>query len=170
MSDNNHKIRIWQSSTDYITLSYATVQVGYSPQGERIRDRLGLVHRISPSTRRYPTGLILTLIPEELTLLNNSAAATRRTVLEWLEHFFRVQAELVVYSAAATVAAEGEALTRNLAWRCFIESLPGAYFGSLAQLEAAQLPLELELLVTEDGTFTDFSSLATYSAYSPARP
>jgi hypothetical protein len=167
---DNHRIRIWQSSTDYITLSYATVQVGYSPQGERIRDRLGLVHRIAPSTRRYPTGLALTLIPEELTLKNNAGAATRRTVLEWLEHFFRAQAELVVYSAAATLDAEGEVLTRNLAWRCFIESLPERCFGSLAQFETAALPLELELLVTEDGTFTDFSSLATYSAYSPARP
>ena len=164
------QIRIWQSATDYITLDFATAQVRYSQQGERIRDRVGLVHRIAPSTVRYPTGLVLALVPEELSKLNNAAAATRRTVLEWLEVFFRTQAELVLYSSAETLDDEGNALTRNLAYKCFIENLPDSHFASLATLDSPTELLELELLVTEDGTFSNFDSLAGYSVYSPARP
>ncbi len=167
---NTSQIRIWQSTIDYITLDYATAQVRYSPQGERIRDRLGLVHRIVPSTSRYPTGLVLTLIPGELSKLNNAAASTRRSVVEWLELFFRTQAELLLYSSAETLDDEGNALTRNLAYRCYIERLPESHFASLAVLDNPGQMLEIKLLVTEDGTFSDFTTLASYSPYSPARP
>lgn len=167
---NTAQIRIWQSTTDYITLDYAAAQVGYSPQGERIRDRLGLLHRIIPNAVRYPTALVLTLIPEELSKLNNSGATTRRSVVDWLEYFFRYQVELLLYSSAETLDDEGNALTRNLAYKCFIERLPESHFASLATLDNPQELLELELLVTEDGTFSDFDTFASYSAYSPARP
>lgn len=164
------QIRIWKDATDYITLDFATAQVGYSQQGERIRDRLGLLHRIIPNAVRYPTALVLTLIPEELCTLNNSGATTRRAVLDWLEYFFRYQVELVLYSSAETLDDEGGALTRNLAYKCYIERLPESHFASLATLDSPSQLLEVELLVTEDGTFSDFDSLASYSAYSPARP
>lgn len=164
------QIRIWQTSIDYITLDYAVAQVRYSQQGERIRDRLGLVHRIAPGTLRYPTGLVLALIPEELSNRNSATAPTRRTVVDWLELYYRTQAELLLYSSAETLDDGGNALTRNLAYKCYIERLPESHFASLATLDNPQELLEIELLVTEDGTFSDFDTLASYSPYSPARP
>ena len=73
------KIRLWRASDDYITLSYAQARVHYAEQGERIRDRLGLLHRIVPPVERYPTSLTLSLVAEELTALNNASAPVRPT-------------------------------------------------------------------------------------------
>ena len=118
---------------------------------------------------RYPTALVLTLIPEELSKLNNSGATTRRSVVDWLEYFFRYQVELTLYSSAETLDDEGGALTRNLAYKCYIERLPESHFASLTTLDSPSQLLEVELLVTEDGTSSDFDSLASYRAYSPPR-
>ncbi len=164
------KIRLWQSASDYITLRYAQVRVHYEQSGERVRDRLGQLHAVIYSTTRYPSALTIGVLAEELTGMNAAGAPTPRSVLDWLELMFRAQAELLVYAYGATLGAGGTALQRLLAYRGFIDSLPEEYFGTLPVIGGGPEYVELRLMVTEDGRFSDFDSLGSYSAYSPARP
>jgi len=164
------QIRLWRASNDYITLNYAQARVRYTEQGERIRDRLGLTHRIAPSTERYPTGLTLNLIAEELLSTNNGGAPEPRTVLEWLEHWFQGNAELVVYVKGDALAVGGGALARYLAYKTYIEELPAEYFGTLPVIGTGAEWIEVPMLVSEDGTFSDFDSLGSYTPREPARP
>jgi hypothetical protein len=47
---------------------------------------------------------------------------------------------------------------------------PAGLFGTLAVADGTADSVELTLLVTEDGTFSNFDSLGSFSTYSPARP
>jgi hypothetical protein len=163
-------IRLWAASDDFITLSYAWARVHFSNPGERITDRLGLMHRISPGTEGYPVALTIGLEAAELLEMNNAAASVRRTVLEWLEYYCRKQAELVVYLRGETLSVDGSPLSRLLAYTAYIEELPEDYFGTLPVIGGGPESVDLSLLITEDGTFGSFDTLASYSAYSPARP
>lgn len=162
------RIRVWAAGPEHITLSYAQLRVHYSEQGERIRDRLGLLHRISANCMRYPTGLTLNLLAEELTKMNTLGPA--RSVLEWLEYQFRAQSELVIFALGATLADNGGELARKLAYKAYIDELPPYCFGTLPAVGGGPEYLELGLTVHEDGIFTDFSDLGTYSPCLPARP
>jgi len=161
------KVRLWAAGPEHITLNYAQVRVHYSEQGERIRDRLGLLHRISPNCMRYPTGLTLSVLAEELT--QASTFGQVRSVLEWLEYHFRAQSELVVFVKGETLAVGGE-LNRYLAYKARLDELPANYFGSLPVIGGGPEYLEFLMTVHEDGKFTDFSDLGTYVATVPARP
>jgi hypothetical protein len=161
------EVRLWAAGPEHITLSYAQVRVHYSEQGERIRDRLGLVHRISPNCMRYPTGLTLSVLSEELT--QPSTLGQARSVLEWLEYHFRAQSELVVFVKGEMLTASG-ALNRYLAYKGRLDELPAHYFGTLPVIGGGPEYVELLLTVHEDGTFADFSELGTYLATVPARP
>jgi len=161
------QVRLWAAGPEHITLSYAQVRVLYSEQGERIRDRLGLLHRISPACMRYPTGLVVSVLAEELTLVNTLGPT--RSVLEWLDYHFRAQSELVVFVRGETLSPGGE-LSRRLAYKGRLDELPPFYFGTLPVVGGGPDYVELVLTVHEDGTFTDFSNLATYTATVPARP
>jgi hypothetical protein len=162
------QVRIWAPGPEHITLSYAQVRVHYSEQGERIRDRLGLLHRISAGCMRYPTGLVLGLLAEELTMRNTLGPV--RSVLDWLEYQFRAQSELVVFLLGETLMEGGGDLTRPMAYKAYLDELPPHFFGTLPTVGGGPEYLELTLTVHEDGTFTDFSDLGTYSACTPARP
>ena len=164
------QIRIWKTSDDYITLDYAQSRVHYAEQGERIRDRLGLVHRIAPGVARYPIALTLSILAEELTRMNASGASTPRSVLEWLEYYFRGQAMLVVYLKGETLAMDGSDLTRDLAYKAYIEDLPQEFFGTLPIVGSGPEMVELPMLVTDDGTFSNFDSLESYVEFTPLRP
>lgn len=164
------QIRLWAVSDDYITLSYAWARVRFSNPGERITDRLGLVHRVSPGAEGYPVTLTIGLDAGELLEMNNAGAPVQRTVLEWLEYYSRKQAELVAYLRGETLAVDGSPLNRLLAYTAYIEELPEDYFGTLPVIGGGPESVELSLLITEDGTFSDFETLSSYSAYSPARP
>ena len=106
----------------------------------------------------------------ELTGVNNSGAPVPRSVLHWLEYYCRKQAQLVVYLRGETLADDGSALNRLLAYVGYIDELPEDYFGTLPAIGDGAESVELSLLVTEDGAFSNFDSLGSYSAYSPARP
>jgi hypothetical protein len=149
------QIRIWRLSNDSVTLDYASVRVHYSPQGERITDRLGLTHRIAPATLRFPTGLTLSVLAEELTGI--STAPQPMSVVDWLETRFRQQELLIAYVRGESLCEGGAALTRNLAYACYIEELPSDYFGTLPTVGQGPEAVDLSLLVVGDGTFTDFS-------------
>jgi hypothetical protein len=161
------QVRLWAAGPEHATLSYAQVRVHYSEQGERIRDRLGLLHRISPNCMRYPTGLTLSVLAEELTQLNTLGPP--RSVLDWLEYHFRAQSELVVFVRGETLSTGG-GLNRLLAYKGRLDELPPHYFGTLPTIGGGPEYLELLLTVHEDGTFTDFDDLGTYTATIPARP
>lgn len=161
------EVRLWAAGPEHVTLSYAQVRVHYSEQGERIRDRLGLLHRISPNCLRYPTGLTLSVLAEELTLMNT--LGTARTVLEWLEYHFRAQSELVVFVAGESLTPCGE-VTRYLAYKGRLDEFPAHYFGTLPAIGGGPEYVEFLMTVHEDGSFTDFSDLGTYAATVPARP
>lgn len=163
------RIRLWSAGPDSITLSYAQLMVHYSPQGERLTDRLGLLHRIRANCARYPTGLSLRLLAEELTRMNDGASPAR-SVVEWLDYHFRAQSELVVYVQGDTLAVDGTGIARHLAYRGRIDELPGEYFGTLPVIGGSLEYVTAELSVHEDGTFSDFDSLGSYEPYSPARP
>ena len=164
------QVRLWAASNDFITLEYAWARVRLNNPGERVTDRLGLLHRIAPGVESYPVGLAVGLAAGELTGVNNSGAPVPRSVLHWLEYYCRKQAQLVVYLRGETLANDGSALTRLLAYVGYIEELPEDYFGTLPAIGDGAESVELSLLVTEDGAFSTFDSLGSYSAYSPARP
>lgn len=154
------QIRIWQSSTDHITFDYAQLRVHYSEQGERIRDRLGLIHRISPSVNRYPTGLTLSILAEELTRINAAGAGTRRNALDWLEVMYTNHAQLTLYAKGDTLDDEGQALSRWLYYTGWIDGLPPEYFGTLPKVGDGPEYAEFAFTVVDDGTFSNFESLA----------
>jgi hypothetical protein len=164
------QIRIWQSINEYLTFSYAQVSVHYPRGGEAITDVNGVEHTVSPSAARYPSRLTIAVLAEELTVLNNDGASERLDALAWLEKMYRLQAELIVYALGQTLAVGGTQLNRLLAYKGKLSRLPAEYFGTLPVVGSGPGYAELELAVSEDGTFTDFSTLAGYSAYTPARP
>jgi hypothetical protein len=159
------QLRLWRDANDYLTFDYACAQPRYSPQGERLRDRLGLLHRIAPDAARCPTGLSLLLIPEELTRLSNAGADPRQHAIAWLEQAFCRQEPLSVFVLGQTVSESNSAISRLLAFQGYIDELPGAGFGTLPSVGQSEEQLELSLLITADGTFTDFDDLdsAEYS-------
>lgn len=163
-------IRLWATTDDYITLDYAGAQVYYEPSGERIADRNGLVHRIAPGAERYPVWLTLSLLPEELLARNSESATVQRSVLEWLEMCLRGSSLITAFVAGETLLPDGATtLTRNTAYRGYIEEISGG-LASLPGGAAHGEPVLLRLLITEDGSFSDFDALASYSPHEPARP
>jgi len=163
------RIRIHTIGPDSITLDYAQLQVHYAEQGERIRDRLGLVHRIIPNILRYPTQLTIRLVAEELTRMNDYPVRAK-TVLEFFDKYFREQSGVMVFSLGATLAEGGGALNRNLAYKGYIDWLPQEYFGTLPVVGGGPEQVEVGLSVHEDGSFSDFDNLGSYSPYTPERP
>jgi hypothetical protein len=153
------QLRLWRDAGDYLTFDYACAQPRYSPQGERIRDRLGRMHRIAPDAARFPTGLSLQLIPEELTRLNNAGADPRQHAIAWLEQAFRQQERLSVFVLGQTVSESNSAISRMLAFQGYIDELPPGGFGTLPSVGQSEEQLELGLLVTADGAFTDFDDV-----------
>lgn len=153
------QIRLWRNAADYITFDYACAQPRYSPQGERIRDRLGFMHRIVPDCARFPAGLSLELIPEELTRQNNAGANPVQPAIAWLEQAFRQQELLCVFVLGQTVAEGGMAISRQLAFKGYIDELPSAGFGTLPNVGLGTDQIELSLLVTADGVFTEFDDM-----------
>jgi hypothetical protein len=162
-------VRIWQNVGDYITLTYATARVHYEQSGERVRDRRGLVHAVRPSGERYPCALTLGILAEELAGLNCPGAQERLSVLDWLERMFRYQADLLVFLRGETLAQDGSVLTRNLGYFGFIDSLPEEYFGTLAGASGWPEYVELRFHVKDDGRFSNFEDITSYSSYSPTR-
>ena len=162
------RIRLFAPGPEQITLKYAQARVKYGEQGERIYDRQGLLHRISSGCARYPTELAISLLPEELTAL--SSGGTVRTVLAWLEYHFRAQSELVVYIKGDTLADDGGAVARYLAYKARLDELPAEYFGTLPVIGDGPEYIEVRLTVHEDGEFSDFDDLGSYTPYLPARP
>jgi hypothetical protein len=151
-------VRLFRTADDYLTLNYAQAAPRYGPQGERLRDRLGLVHRIAPSAPRCPVALSLTLIPEELVQLNNEAAPERQSALEWLEQAFREQEPLTLFVLTETLAAEGAALSRLLAYQGYLDELPPEW-GALPLALSMPESIELSFVIIADGTFTDFDDV-----------
>jgi len=164
-------IRVWRSSEDYVTLDYAQARLSYSQPGERIRDRLGLIHRIVPqaSYTRYPVRLSLSVLAEEL-LRDCSAQSSYACVLDWLTAWFRAQANLAVFVRGDSLAMGGADVSRNLALLCYIEEMPQEYSGTLPVVGGGPEYVEIAFHVYEDGTFTDFNSLSSYEEFTPARP
>lgn len=178
-------IRLWATPDDYLTLEYASAQAYYEPFGERIADRSGLVHRLAPGSARYPVWLTLSLLPEELCGRNSASAPVARSVIEWLELCLRGSALITVFVRGETLLPDGATpLVRNIAYRGYIEemssglaSLPGSAGGgsggagsaAFATGASAGEPLLLRLLITEDGTFSDYDALASYAPYEPGR-
>jgi hypothetical protein len=160
------QVRLWRNGRDYITFDYASAQPRYLPQGERICDRLGFMHRIAPDCARFPTGLSLELIPEELTRLNNVGASPVQAAIAWLEQAFRQQELLCVFVLGQTVSEGDTAISRKLAFQGYIDELPSAGFGTLPIAGTGSDTLELSLLVIADGVFTDFENLEG-AEYSP---
>ena len=160
------QLRLWRNAGDYLTFDYASAQPRYAPQGERIRDRLGLMHRIAPGCARFPTGLCLELIPEELTRLNNAGANPVQHAIAWLEQAFRQQELLCVFVFGQTVSEANSAISRKLAFLGYIDELPLGGFGTLPGVGVSDESAEISILITADGVFTSFDDLES-AEYSP---
>jgi hypothetical protein len=160
------RIRLWRSGTDYLTFDYAAARPRFATQGERIVDRLGRVHRIAPPAPRVPTGLAVTLLPEELTRLNCAQASVRQHAVAWLEQAFCQQEGLDIFVWGQSISDANSAIARQLCYRGYLETLPLSGFGSLPGSGGGDEPAELELTIIADGTFSDFEVLASaqYSA------
>ena len=154
-------VRLWRGPSDYVALEYAKAEIGYAACGERILDRRGVVHRLTPSVPRYPVRLGISF-PEEA-LLDCSTSAPVLSVLEWLEARHAAQEELAVFVLGETLRTDGQPCLRQLAYLCFIEELPEECFGTLPPAGAGPGELRLECLVIAHGTFADFDILASTS-------
>lgn len=154
-------VRLWRGPSDYVTFSFAKAEVGYAPCGERIRDRRGVVHRLTPSVSRFPVRLGISF-PEEV-LLDCSTSTPALSVLEWLEARYAAQEELAVFVLGETLRTDGQPCLRQLAYLCFLEELPEECFGTLPPAGAGTSELRLECLVIAHGTFADFNVLASTS-------
>lgn len=153
------QLRLWRNASDYLTFDYACAQPRYSPQGERIRDRLGFMHRIAPVCARFPTSLSVELIPEELTRLNQPGAMPAQHAIAWLEQAYRQQELLCIFVLGQTVSEASSAISRKLAFQGYIDELPPAGFGTLPGIGASEEYVELGMLLTADGVYTDFDDL-----------
>jgi len=162
------RIRIHTVGPDSITLDFAQLSVHYGVQGERIRDRWGLIHRIALNEPRYPSGLTIRLVAEELTRMNDYPVRAK-TVLEFFDKHLREQTEVVLFCRGVTLAEGGSELERNLAYRAHIDELSPEYFGTLPVVGDGPEYVEVTLTVHEDGAFSDFDNLGSYTPYTPAR-
>jgi hypothetical protein len=177
-----NSLRIWLDADDYLTFDYAVATVQYEQDGERIRDREGRVHRIASATIRYPAWLYVTLPDTALTALNSESAASSLTALVWLERVFRIQSPLTVFVLGSSLDDSGQPLKRWLAYRCRLDELIGPGFCSLPgtlssggrqaalAMQGDTDWLELRLHVSEDGSFSDFDDVESFSEYTPALP
>ncbi len=152
-------IRLWRSASDHLTFDYAAAAPHYSAQGERILDRLGRLHRIAPATPRQPTSVTLSLIPEELTRLNNTGAIPRQHAIAWLEQAFRQQECLDLFVLGQSISESNSAIARRLCFKGYLDELPGAGFGTLPNVQCSEEQLELVMTVIGDGTYDDFDVL-----------
>lgn len=164
------RIRLWLSQNDHITLSGSGLTQQFSKPWRIIEDLHGLSHRLESGERSWPLQLELELWPWQLSLANAATAAQRLCVADWLEQAIELRTELVVFSDWSGLATEGVAIIRQLAWRCVITELPEAISADLGFQADNGLPLLCRLHVTEDGTFSNFDSVGSYSPASPARP
>ncbi len=159
-------IRLWRNASDYLTFDYASAAPHYSAQGERLVDRLGRVHRIAPATPRQPTSVTLSLIPEELTRLNNAGASPRQHAIAWLEQAFCEQECLELFILGQSISESNSAIARRLCFKGYLDELPGAGFGTLPAVHSSEEQLEAVMTVIADGAFSDFEALAS-AEYGP---
>lgn len=159
--------RLWRSNTDYLTLSYAEAQLEYSQPGERLRDRLGLIHRIVPAAARYPVRLSLRLLFEEF-FAAPSSSSPQTSAIDWLTANFRAGANLALFIHGATLAVGGAQLTRQLALLGYLDVLPPELSATLTAGSSPQY-VEIVFHIYEDGVFGDFASLASYVPFDPPR-
>ena len=164
------RIRLWLSQSDHITLEASALRPGWSQPFTELRDLHGLTHRLESGERCWQDSLELELWPFQLSIASAATAPQRICVADWLERAFRLRTELVVFSDFTGEATDGVAITRRLAWRAVITALPPELAADLGMHADNGLPHLLKLHAFEDGTFTDFDSVGTYAAASPARP
>ncbi len=164
------RIRIWQSQSDHLTLSGSGLTPKFSRPFRQLEDLHGLVHRLESGEQAWPVQLELELWPFQLSIANSASAAIRLCVADWLERAYVQRSELIIFSAYTGEATEGVAISRDLAWRVVPSAWPEGIAADLGLQADNGLPHLLVLNVTEDGTFSDFDSVGSYSPASPARP
>jgi hypothetical protein len=170
----HYRIRVYESAESYVDFAYPLLAAHYAENGERIRDRLGNVHRIAAPGTRAPSAVTLSVLPQELAVPAVSEVEAE-SVLEWLERTLRSQAELLLFCDGATAmpdsggdpatAAAGTGslpLARPLAYRCVLDTAPADGFALLPGLGDGRV--ELGLSVGEIGTFSDFDDAESYEA------
>lgn len=164
------RIRIWQSQSDHLTLSGSGLLPRFSRPFREISDLHGLAHRLETGEQAWPVQLELELWPFQLSIANSATAALRLCVADWLERAYLQRSELVIFSDYTGEATEGVTISRRLAWRACCTKLPEGISADLGLHADNGLPHIAVFHVTEDGGFTDFDSVGSYSAASPARP
>jgi hypothetical protein len=171
----HYRIRIYETADSYVDFAYPLLRAYYAENGERIRDRLGNVHRIAAPGTRTPSALTFSVLPQELAVPANASDIEGESGLEWLERMLRSQAELLLFCDGLTAmpdpagdpatAAAGTGslpLARALAYRCVLDVPPADGFALLPGLGEERV--ELGFSVNEVGTFDDFDDVDSYEA------
>ncbi|MCB1216425.1 hypothetical protein KDL44_03480 [bacterium] len=167
---NTTRIRLWQSQSDHLTLSGSGLSQRWSQPYREHTDLYGLTHRLESGEQAWPVALELEVWPFQLSIANAASAAIRLCCADWLERAHLQRSELIVFSDYLGEATEGIAINRQLAWRCVLTRLPEGLSADLGMHADNGLPLLVGLHVMENGVFSSFDSVGSYSPASPARP
>jgi hypothetical protein len=167
---STQRIRIWQSQNDKLTLTGSALTQQHSRPWRLVEDLHGLGHRLESGERAWPVQLELELWPWQLSIANADTAALRLCAADWLERAHKLRQELVIFADWSGLATDDITISHALAWRCVLTELPSALSTDLGFQQDNGLPLLCRFHVTEDGSFSNFDSVGTYLAASPARP
>jgi hypothetical protein len=169
----HYRIRIYETADSYVDFAYPLLRAYYAENGERIRDRLGNIHRIAAPGTRTPSALTFSVLPQELAVPANASDIEGESGLEWLERMLRTQAELLLFcdgqtvmpdpagaAATATSGTDSLPLARALAYRCVLDVPPADGFALLPGLEEQRV--EVGFNVHETGSFSDYNDIESY--------
>jgi hypothetical protein len=165
--DVRARVRIWRdfvvpgTDKEYYTLD-GPVAVAKTPSspGETITDRVGLIHRIRPTTEAYTVGLILHFCVGDMQLVSAVAGAGQSRMLgEFLEHAFITGETVWIMVEELSQDSAGLQYDKRHLYACCPAAIPD--FG-LDMLGGPEIPdtLDVAYTVKEEYTFRDFDNVA----------
>lgn len=132
----------------------------YSLPGQRDTDRLGLTHRIMPTTNfaRFVNTISL-FIPDfeidQSSTENNLLADFFKT------HSILADHDLEVFSEQISVDKDGDAYSHKRAYKVKMEDLPPWIYSNQAMLDDGSNDMTLEMFSVQDGIFGDWDEITS---------
>lgn len=133
----------------------------YNKPGERIVDRLGLVHRIVPPTatnaKRFVTTLMLSFPVEDLDIVSDGPVTGDPLFDFFYDKCVDADSQFVIFASNTGEDQDSNSYTTNYAYRCRLEDIPEFLYGSRSLVEG-EYPnfITMEFLVDYDGTTADY--------------
>lgn len=165
------RARLWAPGLappgDYLTLEFAEFYpaAGDDPAEDILDDR-GVLHSVAdPTAKRWITALTLYVDTLDLNLLNNTNAATRRRLPDWLRWYCLANRSLLTICTeedgrgVEPDGSLGAAYVERRAYKCVLNQVPPALLGTRNRLGGASGLETLTFKVFDQGTFSDFGTI-----------